>query len=266
MRTKLVTLAVVALLSLSSYAQESRVRQPANLAAETPPAWLKDYQFEQAHFTFVRIKYSSAFLGSRPQHHWRTDYPTADEKLAAYIQSHTVLTTDQQFLELTSDELPKHKLLYLVEPGTMSLSDAEVKALRGYLKSGGLVVLDDSFGSEQYEHIKWELRRIAPSMQLSDLPLEHPIFHCVFDFSEKPQVPSERVGTKEEWKQRVGPPVYQCLRDENGRVVLVLCHNTDLGDGWARLGDGSAYARDYSDLYAGPLGLNLIFFALTQEP
>ncbi|XZE35651.1 DUF4159 domain-containing protein [Pirellulaceae bacterium SH501] len=261
--TSVVVLAIV-ILTTAGNAQDRVLLQPAELTTGETPVWLKAYRFGQQQFTFVRIKYTSRAIGRRTSQDWRTDHPNADERLASLIRTKTSLATDHKVLELTSDDLLNHKLIYIVEPGLMQLTNAEVGALQRYLKNGGLLVLDDSFGDDQYENIQSELKRVCPSKQLEEVPLDHPIFHCVFNFTERPQVRSENVDSIQDWRKMVGSVAYRCIKDENGQIVVLVCHNTDLGDGWARLGDDSAYAKDYADKCAGPFGLNLVFHALTK--
>jgi hypothetical protein len=46
--------------------------------------------------------------------------------------------------------------------------------------------------------------------------------------------------------------------------MVLICHNTDLGDGWEREGENEIYFREFSEKYAYPLGINIIFYAMTN--
>jgi len=114
---------------------------------------------------------------------------------------------------------------------------------------------------------------VFPEREPIDLPLTHPIFHCVFDLKAKPQVPGIDWGIRSEftgitWEQNHGPgceePHYRAILDDKERVMVVLCHNTDLGDGWEREGDSEYYFREFSEPKAYPLGINIVFYAMTH--
>ena len=40
--------------------------------------------------------------------------------------------------------------------------------------------------------------------------------------------------------------------------MVVVCHNTDLGDGWEREGVSRAYFEEISVLKAYPMGINIL--------
>ena len=57
---------------------------------------------------------------------------------------------------------------------------------------------------------------------------------------------------------------YRAILDDDGRVVVMICHNTDLGDGWEREGQSLEYFNLYSEKFAYPLGINIVMYALTN--
>jgi len=54
------------------------------------------------------------------------------------------------------------------------------------------------------------------------------------------------------------------IYDDKGRLCVVICHNTDNGDGWEREGENEYYFREFSEKRAYPLGINIIFHAMTH--
>jgi hypothetical protein len=53
--------------------------------------------------------------------------------------------------------------------------------------------------------------------------------------------------------------------DDQGRLMIIICHNTDLADGWQRLETSEFYTREFSLKKAVPMGINIVFYALTQQ-
>lgn len=54
------------------------------------------------------------------------------------------------------------------------------------------------------------------------------------------------------------------MKDDDQRIMMIICHNTDLGDGWEREGMNEGYFKEYSERWAYPLGINIVTYALTH--
>ncbi len=231
------------------------------------PDWQRDAAFPNDVFTFVRIRYS----GLRSQR-WRTDFPDSDLNISYRLQQLTSLRVDPdgRILELTDPELFDYPFIYIVEPGDLVFSEAEVQALREYLLRGGFLMVDDFWGEAEWDNFYREIKRVFPDREPEELPLSHPIFHCVYDLKERPQIPS--IGAAQwgrpygiTWEREDAKEVhYKGIFDDRGRLMVVICHNTDLGDGWEREGEDEWYFREFSEKKAYPLGINIIFYAMTH--
>ena len=109
-----------------------------------------------------------------------------------------------------------------------------------------------------------------PDKEPVELDLKHPIFHCVYDLKEKPQVPSIGVAVRGRssgitWERYdAREPHYRAIFDDKGRMMVIVCHNTDLGDGWEREGEDEWYFREFSEKKAYPMGINIVFYAMTH--
>jgi hypothetical protein len=133
---------------------------------------------------------------------------------------------------------------------------------------------DDFWGRDEYTSFSQQLKRVFPEREPVELPLEHKIFHCVFDLKEKPQVPAiayalegREQGITWESGHPGGDtitPHYKAILDDEDRIMVLMCHNTDLSDGWERAGDDVWYADEFSAKKALPMGINVIFYALTR--
>ena len=265
------------------FAQRYSNRQYSNRRGV--PDWESDKAFSHDVFTFVRIRYSSGY--GRGEYrgrygrgygrgfsggNWATDYPDSDLNFSFRLHQLTSMEVnpDGVVLELTNPELFNYPFIYIVEPGRLVFSEEEVKILRRYLLNGGFLMVDDFWGEDEWYNFYREIKRVFPDREPVELKLDHPIFHAVFDLKEKPQIPSIGVAldgrnygiTWEREDARI--PHYKAIYDDKGRMMSIICHNTDLGDGWEREGEDEWYFREFSEKKAYPLGINIVFYAMTH--
>ena len=255
-----------------------RYRSSRRAPPERPqsPAWSVDPQFQRDVFTFVRIRYdsSSTWYGWQK---WAIDFPDADLNLSSRLQQLTSMKVDPRGVDipLTDPTLFDYPFIYIVEPGDLYFSEEEVKVLRRYLLSGGFLMVDDFWGEREWENFYLEMKRVFPEREPKELELDHPIFHSVFDLKEKPQIPNVGLGTQSQipghpyygvtWERSdARTPHFKALYDDAGRMMAIICHNTDLGDGWEREGENELYFREFSEKKAYPLGINILFYAMTH--
>ena len=232
------------------------------------PTWELDPDFKNDVFTFVRIEYDAP---RRPRS-WMTDFPDSDLNFSFRLQQVTSLKVDPngRILRLTDPELFQYPFIYLIEPGAIELSVAEATALRRYLLNGGFLMVDDFWGEWEWMSLYRAMKMVFPEREPIELPLEHPIFHCVYDLKEKPQVPSLGVAMNGRsagitWEREdAKTPHYRGIFDDKNRLMALICHNTDLGDGWEREGEDPWYFAEFSEKKAYPMGINIVFYAMTH--
>jgi hypothetical protein len=281
-RVTIVLASIVLVMPATLHAQNPRRSWSAAAQREViplsgVPAWLKDHEFEHDKFTFVRIKYGTRDAAGaqfrRGRNSWATDAPDADVALCLQIEQLTKLKVARLELELTDATLSDYPFIYLCEPGNLRLTDDEVTALKTYLANDGFLMVDDFWGTQAYDNFSRELQRVLPNHEPVELPLEHSIFHCVFDLKEKPQVPAIAYAMQGRaqgisWEQVAGSdtstPSYKAIMNDAGRIMVLMCHNTDLADGWERAGVDPWYSEEYSAKKAFPMGINIVFYALTR--
>ncbi len=257
-------------------AQRGRFSRRAPVASSPAPERSVGPQFGPDLFTFVRVQYDS-FATWYGYEKWTIDYPDADLNLAFRLGQLTAMKVDPggRVLRLTDPALFDYPFIYIVEPGQLTFSDDEVKALRRYLLSGGFLMVDDFWGEQEGENLYLEMKRVFPEREPQELPLDHPVFHCVFDLKAKPQIPNVDLGTRSlipgspvygvTWERPdARTPEYKALFDDAGRMMAIICHNTDLGDGWEREGDNELFFREFSEKKAYPLAINILFYTMTH--
>jgi hypothetical protein len=241
------------------------------------PVWTNPKGFDKDVFTFARIQYTSGWGGGyygRRGGSWLTDAPDSDLNLSYRLQQMTSMKTDPdgRFIKLTDPELSEFPWIYIVEPGSLSFSEAEVLALRKYLLNGGFLMFDDFWGDSAWQNVEREMKRVLPDRSFAETSLDHPIYHCVFEIKGKGQVPNVGTGADSEftgvtWENHDGDTRtvhHRAITDDKGRLLVFATHNTDNGDGWEREGENEYYFKNFSEKVAYPLGINIIFYVMTH--
>jgi len=231
--------------------------------------WDNNEQFKHDTFTFARIQYTSAW--HKWGQDWAVDMPDSDNNFSFRLQQMTSLKVHHEergavVVRLDQPEIFNYPFCYLIEPGRIDLTPREVEGMRKYLNRGGFIMVDDFWGDEEWYRMREQMRRVFPNRKLVELELDHEIFHIVYDLKEKPIIPSighYRNGMITE-QYDADEPHYWALKDDAGRIMMIICHNTDLGDGWEREGEDEGYFRKYSEPWAYPLGINIVTYALTH--
>jgi Domain of unknown function (DUF4159) len=217
----------------------------------------------KAEFTFARLRYNSYYRRS-----WTTDYPKADEQfiygLRSWVRSGLKISDEPTSVSMNEDEIFQLPFIYVVEPGYMELSGEDAANLREYLLRGGFMMLDDFWGTDEWENVREQLRKVFPEYQIRELSLDHPVFHCYFDIEEVLQVPqvSNYIYYGRTHEQDGYVPYYMGISDENDRLMVFIARNADNGDAWEWI-DDPRYPLKYG-LGAYRLGMNVIVYAMTH--
>jgi hypothetical protein len=260
-------------------------REVASHSTDTPN-WTNSPGFEKDVVSFCRIiyKYGMGPRISRSASHWGwiTDYPDSDLNLSFRLQQVTSMRTDPdgRVLHLTDPALKDYPWIYMVEPGRLELRDEEVPILRNYLSNGGVLWADDFWGWKQWDNFEYEMNRVFPGRKFEELPMEHPIFHSVFDIKvpkNKLQTPNSQQGARSlvpgpwfgrTWERHDGEECTEmhvrAMFDDKGRIMIFATHNCDNGDGWEREGEDDGFFHEFSEKRAYPLGVNVLFYLMTH--
>jgi hypothetical protein len=225
----------------------------------TPP------QLGEPEFTFVRAVYTG--LGPEGYYKaWYTDWPKADRQFMLGVRRLTNLRVaeKERTISLTDPELLRYPFLYSVECGHWNLTDAEVTALREYLRRGGFLFCDDFWGSWEWANFRQNISRVLPDAEISDLPLSHPVFHSYYDISRLVQTPNvgNALYSDQTYEQDGFVPHCRGILDANGRLMVIINWNTDLGDAW-EWADLPGFPAKYST-YAYKIGINSIAYAMSH--
>jgi hypothetical protein len=224
-------------------------------------------------FQFCRVAYGG---GRGRGGGWGVDYPQADTNLSIRLSDLTKTpvsfgpTQDPNHLviRLTDDTLFQCPFVMMTEVGNIYLDEDEVKRLREYLLKGGFLWADDFWGSYAWSVWESQIRQVLPPGQypIVDLPLDHPIFKMQFVVRKVPQIPSINYwmgsgGDTSEAGYDSRTPTARAILDDQQNIMVLMTHNTDLGDSWEREGDDPDYFYTFAvDGYA--LGINVVLYSM----
>ncbi len=212
-------------------------------------------------FYFTRAAYRSAWRRGS----WAIDYPKADRQFLTVLRRLTNLDAHQgeNAVLLTGDILRKYPFLYALEVGYINLSEAEVRGLRSYLESGGFLVIDDFWGSQEWARFEYQMKEVFPEYSIKEISLDHPIFHVFYDIEEILQVPAYGRYFSGRTSERDGyVPRVLGIEDDDGRLLVAINWNTDLGDAW-EWAEQPDYPLKYST-FAYQMGVNMVVYAMSH--
>ena len=195
-------------------------------------------------FNFCRGVYTSGRREAGGQG-WSTDYPDAERNFSIRLGELTKTRVsmngegepDFVVVRLTDDLLFQCPYLHMEDVGTAAMTDAEIKGLRTYLLKGGVLWVDDFWGTSAWNNWMNEIGRVLPpgEFPIHDVPPDHPIFRTLFEVKQLPQIPSIQFwrtsggGTSERGSDSAQPHI-RGIADARGNLIVVMTHNTDISD------------------------------------
>jgi hypothetical protein len=270
---------VVSVGFFSAYAPSSLAEHAKQATAQEDPV---DYDLSKLNF--ARIEYDSvggygqayyAFEG-RYWERWETDYPQAERNLAKRLAELSRIETGKvpSRRRLTSPDLADFPMIFMSDVGYSTWSAEEVEALQIYLGNGGFLWADDFWGDAEWAAFERLMRKVLPGNQWIVVPNEHPIFSTVFEIPEMPQIPAESFAG---YRGRTAEPAFahrypagsldratmRGFFDEDGRLMVIGTHNTDVADGWEREAYGQWYFEHFST-QSYRVAVNVLTYVMTH--
>jgi hypothetical protein len=201
---------------------------------------------------------------------WRTDYPKADCQFITVIKRLAGLDIfyDSNAIALDDPNLRRYPFLYMLEVGRLDLSDAEAKGLRSYLDAGGFLVIDDFWGTYEWAGFEQGIRKVFPTEPIVEIPLDHDLFKAFYTIDRIVQVPNVRNaaavarGFGQTWEEDGVVPHVRGIFGDDGRLLVLINWNTDIGDAWEWAED-PYYPLEFST-YAFEMGVNMILYSMTH--
>ena len=263
---------VVVAAAAAAYAQGYRFRE-GSLAARYAPPKMPDAGFVICRIAYRSVRVEPMGIG------WQTDYPFAEINLSTRLSelTKTRISRDSSgqpnhfVVRLTDDTLFNCPLTMASDVGSLGFTPEEIERLRLYLLKGGFLWVDDFWGTLAWRQWSTEIAKVLPPTEypIEEVPLDDPILRGMFDVHKVPQITniqfwrgvggqttSERGTDSEEAHLRA-------IRDHQGRIIVLMTHNTDVADSWEREGEDPGFFYQFSPAgYA--LGIDVLLHAMSH--
>lgn len=271
---------VVAILLAASLAEAQRGfrggRGRFGSESGAPPRFASEHDFDgkfhMCRLMYTQVRQQNLGMG------WGTDYPYAEINLSIRLSELTKTTVafdgERNPVNLvvrpTDDALFQCPIVIASDPGSAGFSLEDADRLRQYLDKGGFLWVDDFWGSYAWDSFAGEIGKVLPpgEFPIKDLAPDHAIFRTLFPVARIPQVPSINFwrGSGGETSE-MGPDSetahMAAITDKQGRIMVLMTHNTDIADSWEREGEDPRFFFNFSpNGYA--VGLNSVLYAMTH--
>ena len=195
---------------------------------------------------------------------WTVDYPEGDRTFARLLGRLT--TIDVRLVEQPvnlDDDIDAFYWPFLISGlvGAWDLTDDQAAKLREYLLRGGFLLCDSFYGTAEWEGFVEGIKRVFPDRPIVDLPDSHPIFHAVYDLTDRPQIPTWQ-HLPRGYRNDGAVARWRAILDDDERVMVMIAFNNDIADGWQRA-DEYEYPQEAANL-AISLGVNFAVYALSH--
>jgi len=216
-------------------------------------------------FTFIRVQFDAMGYGWGSGG-WAHDYPAAETNFLRGVTrlSRIHIHAEPDVLRLDDERIFEFPFLYLVEigrDGGPNFTDKEVENLQEYLLRGGFLLIDDFKGNAGWQVFRQAFEKIFPDSQWLKLDPSHAIFHIFYDIDGAQRIPGIYFLHGNAPSDHMNPENWAIL-DSQGRIMVLINWNSDMGDGWEHTYD-EHYPTKYANL-AYRLGINYLLYALTH--
>jgi hypothetical protein len=149
-----------------------------------------------------------------------------------------------------------------VAVGDWVVSDSQAARLRNYFERGGFLMVDDFHNEREWRDFMRGIERMLPGHAVVELADDDPIFHTVFDLSERVRIPGLNVVHGSQIERGGVVPHWRGVVDDRGRVQVAICFNMDVGDSW-EWADDPQYPEKLSSLGLR-MGVNYALYSMTH--
>jgi hypothetical protein len=229
-----------------------------------------------AEFHMARMVYADGDASGRGRFGfrrgwWAIDYPQAETHFYGGVSrlTNVNMADDSHHIALTDDALFDHPWLFAqqVGQGRWTPTDGEAARLREYLLKGGFLVIDDFHTDSEWTVMAAAMQRVLPGYSIVTLdPANDEIFHALYDLDTLTQIPGERhlyrASDGSIQAQLAGPQKWAGIYDHDGRLMVMINFNMDMGDAWEHADD--PYYPEPMTALAYRFGINYLIYAMTH--
>jgi hypothetical protein len=263
---------IVSAAGAAAYAQGFRFRE-GSMAPRWAPASMPDSSFVLCRLSYRSVRVEAMGIG------WQTDYPYAEVNLSTRLSELTKTRVSRDHrgqpnhfvVRLTDDTLFNCPFTVASDVGTIGLTAEEATRLRTYLLKGGFLWVDDFWGTAAWRQWSTEIAKALPPSEfpIVDVPLDDAVLRSMFEVTQVPQITNIQfwrgVGgqsTSERGSDSADVHL-RAIRDHDGRIIVLMTHNTDVADSWEREGEDPGFFYQFSPRgYA--LGIDVLLHAMTH--
>lgn len=218
----------------------------------------------KGEFALGRLRYRSPRDGYAPYARWGIDANKGDRTFIGILRRLTRIDTEptETILDVDSDQLFDHPFLLAISAGDWELDGQQAQRLRKYFDRGGFLMVDDFHNEEEWAQFMAGIHQIYPDAHIEELQTGSAPFHVIYDLAERVRVVGANVLNSGGVERGGTFPHWRAMVDSRGRMIVAICFNMDVGDGW-EFADDPNYPERLSSS-AIRLGTNYVAYAMTH--
>lgn len=162
---------------------------------------------------------------------------------------HTDFSKEQAVVKPSDKKIFNYPFVFMTGHGNIRFDESDIKNLRKYLLRGGFLYADDDYGMDKY--FRKEIKKVFPDRELVELSIDHPIFHCFYNFDK---------GIPKIHKHNGKRPQAFAIFDDYGRIMVLYTYETNITDGWSDMHNDPFKIRSQ----ALKFGANLFYYLFTK--
>ncbi len=210
---------------------------------------------------------------------WSVDFPRADINMSIRLSELTKTTVsfagpeepNHQVVRLTDPTLFQCPFIMMTEVGAAFMDDTEAEALRNYLLKGGFLWADDFWGEYAWRGVDRSAQQGPAARSVSregSSEGSSAVPRAVRHRRRVPQIASIGIWLGTAAARRSAARKAPCRMRaacsmQQGRMMVLMTHNTDIGDSWEEEASNPQYFYEFSTKgYA--FGVNAIVYAMTH--
>jgi uncharacterized protein DUF4159 len=218
----------------------------------------------KGEFVLGRLRYRSPMDRGWSYSRWGIDANKGDRLFIGILRRLTRIDVQpiETIIDVDSDEVFDLPWIFAVSVGDWRLSPPQAERLRKYFDRGGFLMVDDFHNEREWANFMTGMRQIDPSAEAVELTDSDAPFHVLFDMKDRVRVPGANVVHGNGIERGGTVPHWRAILDSRGRMMVAICFNMDVGDGWEFADD-----PDYPERFASEAmrrGTNYVVYAMTH--